>query len=156
MDMQGMGRASSLSSTRVVVVQKTKRNQVKWPFIGLWPRLGNMGIAPPVWAPPDELHHNTGNSERDKMKSVPNHGVASGAGSTTSTQGPRQEGGNSYYALAKSPLSMSIGYLLLTLFLLIFTRYGLETEQGGRINLPKSDSLGHNAKAVASIQEHTH
>ncbi len=35
MDMQGMGRASSLSSTRVVVVQKTKRNEVKWPFIGL-------------------------------------------------------------------------------------------------------------------------
>lgn len=37
------------------------------------------------------------------MQSVPNHGVASGAGSTTSTLGPRQEGGNSYYALAKSP-----------------------------------------------------
>ena len=34
---------------------------------------------------------------------MPNHGVASGAGSTTSTLGPRREGGNGYYALAKSP-----------------------------------------------------
>uniref|UniRef100_A0A3B4W8U4 Uncharacterized protein n=1 Tax=Seriola lalandi dorsalis TaxID=1841481 RepID=A0A3B4W8U4_SERLL len=57
MDMQGMGWASRLRSTRVVVVQKTKKNQVKLPFIGLYPRLGwclslaTLGIAPPVWAP---------------------------------------------------------------------------------------------------------
>lgn len=59
-----------------------------------------------------------GNSERAEMQSVPNHGVASGAGSTTSTLGPRQEGGNGYYALAKSPSpspSNALFYLILTL-----------------------------------------
>lgn len=45
----------------------------------------------------------TGNSERAEMQSVPNHGVASGAGSTASTLGPRQEGENSCTLLAKSP-----------------------------------------------------
>lgn len=32
MDMQGMGRACRVSSTRVVVVQKTERNEVEMSF----------------------------------------------------------------------------------------------------------------------------
>lgn len=38
---------------------------------------------------------------------------------------------------------------------MVFSRsgQGSETEQGGRISLPRSDSLEHHAKAVASIQE---
>lgn len=47
-----------------------------------------------------------GNSERAEMQSVPNHGVASGAGSTASTLGPRQEGGKGCDGLAASPLHL--------------------------------------------------
>lgn len=39
---------------------------------------------------------------------MPNHGVPSGAGSTTSTLGPRQEWGKGYYVFTKSPLTLCL------------------------------------------------